>query len=166
MDAATSRVSSDLESSLNSMFDNFGGRDDQNSMATLLANRTRSDAGASLAGTRASLEGQANDIERSNYTANLAGEGQQQQYLAQVLSALKGGTTSTTGAVNTAEQQAGTSSQAGNQATTGSEQATTNQTQVQNLVEALSQILSGTTHTVGTEDSKNSSMGGGMSLGL
>jgi hypothetical protein len=76
------------------------------------------------------------------------------------------GATSTTGATKTAENTAATGTTAQQQAQTGT-QATQN-TQVQDLMTAISQILSGTTHTVGseTDKTKGSSMGGGFSLGF
>src|SRR5574338_222040 len=62
LDAANSKIQTDLDASLNSVFDAIGGRDDSNSMATLLANRARSDAGAALSGAYANLEAQAQGI--------------------------------------------------------------------------------------------------------
>jgi hypothetical protein len=166
VDAATSRVQGDLEASLNSMFDQFGGRDDSNSMAALLANRARGDAAANLAGVRASLIGQAEGIERENFMSNLAGTGQVQELLAQVLGNLKGGRATTTGATQTAEQTAGTQTQTGTSQQTGSEQ--TAQTTVQNLLELLNSITAGTQQTVGTESTKTKgkTSGGGIGLSL
>jgi hypothetical protein len=164
VDAASARIQGDLESSLNSIFDQFGGRDDSNSMATLLANRGRSDAAASIAGVRSQLEGQAQEIEKNRFLANLQGVGQQEGFLTQVLDALKGGRAATTGAVQTAEQTAGTSNQAGT--TTGSETTQTAQTQLQQTIEQLLQQLQGTTTTVGTESTKSKGSSGGFGLGL
>lgn len=164
VDAASSKIQGDLESSLNSIFDNFGGRDDQNSMATLLANRGRSDAQASIAGVRSQLEGQAQEIEKNRFLANLQGVGQQEGFLTQVLDALKGGRAATTGETQTAEQTAGTSQQAGT--TTGSETTQTAQTQLQQTIEQLLQHLNGTTTTVGTEATKSKGSSGGFGLGL
>lgn len=100
--AAQSQIQMDLEASLNSMFDQFGGRDDSNSMATLLANRARGDAAAQLAGVRSNLEAQGQGIERDRFLANLQGVGQQQGFLAQILDALKGGRATATGQTQTA----------------------------------------------------------------
>jgi hypothetical protein len=166
VEAAKSEVSDQLDTSLNSIFDTVGGRDNQNSMATLLATKARSQAGASLAGTEANLEAQSNEIQRQNFQANLAGEQTHNQIIDAVLGALKGGSSSTTGNVATSEATAATGTSAQQQNQTGT-QATQN-TQVQDLMTAIQQILSGTTHTVGTETdkTKTSSMGGGLSLGL
>lgn len=166
MDAASSQVQTDLEASLNSMFDQFGGRDDDNSMAMLLANRARSDAAASLAGTRANLTSTAEGIARENFNADLAGLGQNQNFLATVLSQLKGGTSTTTGTATGNEATTGTSAQQNQQ--TGSQNTQTAEQSTQALIEALSSILSGTTHTVGTETTKskgkNTGFGAGLSL--
>lgn len=164
VEAAQSRVNSDLENTLNSMFDQFGGRDDQNSMAALLANRARADAAASVAGVRSNLEGQAQEIERQRFLANLQGVGQQEGFLSQVLGALKGGRAAGSSATQTAEEKAGTS--AGTNTQTGTSSTATSQQQVQNLVEALSQLLSGTTQTTGTEQTNQKTKSGGFGFGL
>lgn len=163
-EAAASKIQTDLESSLNSIFDQFGGRDDQNSMATLLANRGRSDAAASIAGVRSQLEGQAQEIERNRFLANLQGVGQQEGFLTQVLDALKGGRAATTGTTQTAEQTAGTSQQAGT--TAGTETTQMSQQQLTQQIQALLQQLQGTTTTVGTEATKSTGKSGGFGLGL
>lgn len=164
--AAESRATDDTNIALNSMFDRIGGRDDQNSMATLLANRARGDAAAQLAGVRANLEAQGEGIERENFAANLAAQGQSQGFLNSLLTALKGGTASTSGAIQTQESvtgaQTGTSAQQTNETTNQS------QTQTQQLLELLQSALTGTEHVVGTEKTKGktSDMGGGFSLGF
>lgn len=167
MDAASSRVTGDLEGSLNSLYDQFGGRDDSNSMVTLLANRARGDAGASLAGARGTLEAQAQGIERDRFLANLQGQASNQGYLNTVLSALRGGRSTTTGEVLTAEQQAQQNQQASGTRsnTSGSEATQSNSTSTQQLLELLSQMVNGTTHTVGTETTRSSgtNIGGGAS---
>jgi hypothetical protein len=135
VEAAKSQVTDQLDTSLNSIFDTVGGRDNQNSMATLLATKARSQAGASLAGTEANLEAQANDIQRQNFTANLGAEQSHNQILDAVLGALKGGSTSTTGATKTAENTAATGTTAQQQSQTGTQ--ATNNTQVQDLMTAI-----------------------------
>lgn len=166
MDAASSQVRDQLETSLNSMFDQFGGRDDSNSMAMLLANRARGDAGSAMAGAYSNLEAQAQGIDRERFLANLQGTGQSQQFLAQVLDSLKGGRATQSAATQTAEATTGETRQAGSSATSGSE--TTQSQQVTDLVEALSQILAGTTSTAGTEHTSTSgkNMGGGVGLSI
>lgn len=162
--AAATRATEDTNTALNSLYDTVGGRDDQNSMVTLLANRARGDTAAQLAGVHSNLVGQAEGIARENFGADLAGQANSQGFLSNLLSALKGGTANTTGAIQTAEQQAGT--QAGTSAQQTSEQ--TSQTQVQQLLELLANQLSGTEHTAGTESTKGKTLeaGGGFSLGF
>lgn len=164
MEAAQSQIQSQVDESLNGMFDNIGGRDDSNSMAALLAGRVRGEAAANLAGTRAQLGAQAEDINRKNFEANLAGASAQQGFIGSVLQALKGGVSTQTGNVATTENTAGTSAQQTSQ--TASENTQTQQTQIQQLIEQLNSIMSGTSHVVGTEKTKGSQIGGGASLSL
>jgi hypothetical protein len=166
MDAASSRITGDTELALNSMFDQFGGRDDSNSMAALLATRARGDAAAALAGARANLESQAEGIGRENFGANLQGLGLNQQFLQGILGALKGGVSTSAEQVATAENVTGQTSQVGTSQQVGSE--TTQQTQVQQLAEILNSIVSGTTTTVGTESTKQKGKvaGGGVGLSI
>jgi hypothetical protein len=162
--AAESRATDDTNIALNSMFDRIGGRDDQNSMATLLANRARGDAAAQLAGVRANLEAQGEGIERENFAANLAAQGQSQGFLNNLLTALKGGTAATSGSIQTAESTA----QSGTSAQQSAETTQQQQTQTQQLLELLQNALTGTEHVVGTEKTKGkqTEMGGGFSLGF
>ena len=164
--AAESRASDDTNIALNSIYDRLGGRDDSNSMATLLANRARGDTAAQLAGVRANLTGQAEGIARENFGADLAGQANSQGFLGNLLNALKGGTANTTGAIQTQESQTGT--QVGTSAQQTAEQTTQSQTQVQQLLELLQNQLAGTEHTTGTEKTKGKQldMGGGFSLGF
>lgn len=164
--AAESRATDDTNIALNSIYDRLGGRDDNNSMATLLANRARGDAAAQLAGVRANLTGQAEGIARENFGADLAGQANSQGFLGNLLTALKGGTANTSGAIQTAESQAGTSTGTTAQQTT--ETTNQSQTQVQQLLELLSSQLAGTSVMVGSEDTKTKGkqFGGGFSLGF
>lgn len=159
--AAESRATDDTNIALNAMYDRIGGRDDENSMATLLANRARSDTAANLAGVRSNLVGQAEGIARENFGADLAGQANSQGFLGNLLEALKGGSASTTGAIQTSQSSVGTSQGTSAQQTS----QTQSQTQVSTLLELLASVLSGTDHTVGTEKtkSKNLDIGGGVS---
>lgn len=170
MDAASSRVSSDLDVAENSLYDQFGGRDDSNSMVNLLATRARSDAGSALAGERSKLGATAEGILRENQATNIAGAGQSQNFLAtlmqSMLGGLKGGVATSTGATQTAEATAGQQAQTGTAASQQTGTETTQQTQIQQLAEMLSSILTGTTHTVGTEKTKGKTYGGGIGLSI
>jgi hypothetical protein len=160
MEAARGQVQTAQDESLNGIFDNIGGRDDSNSMAALLANRVRSDSGAALAGARGQLTSQAQEIQRNNFQANLAGAQTQQGFLNNLLAAAKGGVSSTTGNVATAEQTAQQTAQQTQEA------GTNNQTQVQNITEILASLLNSTMNTTGTEKTKGKTIGGGASLSL
>lgn len=164
--AAESRATDDLETGLNGMIDRIGARDDQNSMAMLLANRARNDTAANLAGVRSNLIGQAEGIARENFGADLAGQANSQGFLGNLLEALKGGSASTTGAIQTSESSTGTS--LGTSANQTSENTNQSQTQIQDLLELLANAMSGREHTTGTETtkSKGTDMGGGFSIGL
>lgn len=164
--AAESRTMDDLNTGLNSIYDSIGGRDDSNSMATLLANRARGDAAANLAGVRANLTKEAEGIARDNYGADLSARGADQGFLHNLLVALKGGTASTSGAIQTAETVKG--SQAGTTAQQTSETTNQQQTTTQDLLELLTNSLTGTSTMSGTENSKTKGkqFGGGFSLGF
>lgn len=154
-----------LNTGINSLYDNVGGKDDSNSMVALLANQARADTGGVVAGARASAEGQAQEIERQRYLAGLQGSGQTQSFLANLLGTLKGGVSTTEGQTATNESQSGQSSQTGTSAQAGTSNQQTAQNQVQTLSELLASILKGTEHTVGTEKekSKGLTIGGGAS---
>lgn len=166
MDAATNRITTDLNAGLNTMFDQIGGRDDDNSMVTLLANRARGDAESQLAGIFSNLEAQGRGIERENFLANLQGANVQQGFMGTLLNALKGGVASTTGALQTQEATTGTSTQAGTSNLATSEQSVSSQRQVQQLAELLNNILASTMNTVGTETTKGKNKESGFGLGL
>lgn len=170
MRAATAGVQADLESGINSLFDSVGGTSGGNSMAALLANRMRGDASASLAGTRAKLEGEGQGIQQANIGVGLAQQGLAQQFVTQMLDMLKGGVTTTQGALSTAEttaqQQAQTQQQAQQtaQQTQSQEQSATTQL----LASIINELVNSTQSTVGTENVKGTvkSSGGGASLSL
>lgn len=164
VEAAQSKVNMDVENTLNSMFDQFGGRDDSNSMAALLANRVRGDAAANIAGVRSNLMSQADQIERERFLANLKSTGQQQGFLASVMDALKGGRAAGTSATQTAQDTTGSTVGATTQ--TGTSSTQTSEQQVQDLVTTLQQLLSGTTTTAGTEHSTQRGTSGGFGFGL
>lgn len=166
VDAAANRLNTDRDTNINAMYDSYGGRDDSNSMVALLENRTRGDTEASLAGVRAALEQQGRGIARDDFLANVQGQGQASAALQNVLDSLKGGLQTSTGAVQTAEQMAGTQTGAQQFQQTGS--SATQTAEQTALIEQLQNIINGTTVTTGTEKtkSKGSEVGGGASLSL
>lgn len=168
MAAATSRTNNQIENDMNSLFDSIGGTSGGNTMAALLASRLQNDAAASLAGTQANLTSQANEIVRNNLATEMASRGQEQGFVANLLSALKGGTATTAQVGTTAEQQAGTSQEigTGSQSQTGTSTGTSNTVTQQDVLTALEQLLSGTTHTVGTENTTGTTKKSGGGFGL
>jgi putative membrane protein len=159
-----------LEDNLNQMTSAIGGRADGNSMAALLANRARSDNAATLAGTEAQLTAQANEIVRNNALAGSQIDSQSQAFLSNLLQSLRGGETTTTGTEQQQTNQSGTTTGTGTttSAENSTQSGTTASTQVQDLVETIQSLLSGTSHVVGTESTKGtqSKSGGGFSLSM
>lgn len=159
-----------LEDSINQMVAATGGRVDGNSMTALLANRARNDSAANMAGVESQLTAQANEIVRNNALAGNSIDQSKQGFLTNLLQVLKGGQATTTGAETQQTAQTGTTGQIGTTTTseTGSQTGTSSQTQVQDLLTAISEMLSGTTNTTGTEKTTGSTSksGGGFSLAL
>jgi hypothetical protein len=159
-----------LEDSLNQMVAATGGRVDGNSMTALLANRARNDSAAAMAGTEATLNAQANEIVRSNALAGNTIDQSQQGFLTNLLQVLKGGSATTTGAETQSTAQTGTTGTTGTTTTaeSGTQTGTTKQVQTQDLMTALTELLSGVTNTTGTENTTGtqSKSGGGFSLAL
>lgn len=167
--AVQSEVNSGLESNINQLVSNLGGATDNNSMAALLSNRMRNDAAAQVAGVRANLTGQAEEIQRNNAIAGSQIKSVDQNFLGNLLQALKGGQVTTTGTESqqTAQNQQ-TQQEGGIRSTEQTAQQSSQQsTQVQELLSQLSQLINGTTSTRGTENVKGTqtSKGGGISLG-
>ena len=163
-------VNNSLETNLNQIVSRVGGRAGANSMASILSSRLEGDAAAEKAGIRSKLTAEAEGIQRDNSVAASQVAGTDQAFLGNLLNALKGGQTTTTGVESTATSQNQTTNQTGttNTAEQTAQNQTSNQVQTQNLLEALSQLLSGNTTTTGTEAVKatGKEMGGGFSLGF
>lgn len=168
MAAAEAKAQNEIDLGANNIFSTVGGR--ENSMSQLLSAKLRNDSAASLAGVRAGAEGQAQGILRENFMANAQAAGQDQGFLAQLTNALKGGvstgTTTEAGVTTGSTSQTGTSAQQNQQNQIGQESQTS--TQVQELTELLSQILSGTTTSNNVENTQGTTTkkGGGFGLSL
>lgn len=168
--AARSTAEGDLASQINQTISATGGSTSNNSMAALLANRLRTDTASQLAGVEANLNSQAQSIVRDNTLAANTIDATQQGFIANLLSALKGGTATQTG--TEAQQTATSGSQQNTGATATSEQSSqqqnTQSTQTTQMLEIIQQLLSGTTRTQGTETTTGttSKSGGGLSLSL
>lgn len=159
-----------LDDNINQLISGVGGTPGTNSATALLANKLRNDTSASLAGTEANLNAQAQEIVRQNIATGQSVQNSQNDFLSNLLGALRGGNVTTTGteaqttAQNTQNQQISDTRNAENTNTSSN----TNSTQVQNLIETLNQILSGTTTTNEVTNLKGttSKSGGGLSLSL
>lgn len=168
MGAAESKAQHGLNQGVNNVFSSVGGR--QNSMSQLLAGQLANDAAAALGGVRSQAEATAAEILRQDYLANAQGSVADQGFLANLIGALRGGTSTTT------TSQAGTTdtsgTQTGSQATQTAEQAQNAQTQmteqIQNLVEIVNQVVNGIKNIDTTERTKGSTTksGGGIGLSL
>lgn len=170
MAAATANQQGALETSLNGLFDSSGGTASGNSMSALLANRLQGDAAASLAGVNSQLSSTAAQIQNQNTQTSLAGAAQTQGYAAQLLAALKGGSTTATGTTDTTQSQTGSqdtiSEQNQNQNTTSS--STSQQDSTQSLISIINTLLNQNTASTatGTENTTGKKSGGGASLSL
>lgn len=170
LEAARAQAQAPLEDQLNQLVSGIGGNANSNSAVALLSNRLRNDTAANLSGVEANLTAQANDIVRQNLLAGSQIDATNQSFLVNLLSALKGGITASTGtesqqtAQQTQQDTAGTT--VGSENTQQQQQSTSVETQ--NLLTAISELLSGSTNTVGTENTttKGKSSGGGLSLSL
>jgi hypothetical protein len=166
MRAATARARTGLDESIGGILDAVGGRN--NSAAALLQERVNNDANSMLAGVESQLTGQAEEIRRNNLLAGNTMASSQSDLLSNLLGALRGGITTTTGA--TTEQ---TSQQQQNQSTTsetgGQNQQTTQTSTTQameTMVSQLAQLLNSLTSSTGTESIKGTGKQTGFGMGL
>lgn len=170
-----SSVSAAMASEASGLDQIFGGLSDQigsglgnNSMATLLAARAQGDSTARIEGVRANATAEAQKINQGNQAGAVSAAQSQNQVLTQFLDALKGGNTTTV--QNVGETTAGTTTGSSNATGTTSEQNSqqSQTSSTQQLLETLSQLLTGNTQSTGTENSKTTgkTAGGGLSLSL
>lgn len=162
MQAARFQANEQLGESIRGVTSMTGGDASENSATALLANRMENATGASLAGVQANAVKTAQDILTQRSQAMTGAAGTEQNALAQILNAIKGGETtgtstgvndqSTTGTTNTSEQ---------NQQTQNQQTQTT-----QTALEIINQLLQGTTNSTGTSKGTTTKSGGGISLSL
>ncbi len=168
--AAGSKLQTGLDESIGGLKDTVGGNAATNSAVALLQNRLQGDAQAQLAGVKGQLTGQAEDITRNNVLAANTVNSTSNQFLATLLDVLKGGatTTNTSQAENTAQTGTSASNTSGTSSEQSSQNATTQQTQTQQLIEMMSQLLSGVTNTKGQTDTTGNvvKFGGGASASI
>jgi hypothetical protein len=152
------------------MADSLGGTARGNTMAALLSQQLASQQNAAVAGARNEATATAQGILRDNLQTQMAGQAQDQGFMANLMNLLRGGVQTTSQTGITSEQQ----SQATQQV--GQEQSSQTQTQQQQqqtaattaLASMIQQLLSGTTALTGTEslEGTTSKKGGGFGLSL
>lgn len=170
MAGATSRVNSQLDEAVGSLFSSIGGTSGSNSAAALLEQRLQGDAASQLAGIESQLVGQGEEIQRANLTA-AQGLGDSQNALMQsILGALRGATETTTGVseTTTTEANQNTQTQTGQQSTATQQDTATQQSTVETVLEQILKTLTGTVNTQGTENTKGTTTekGGGFGLSI
>lgn len=167
MKAAEATTRTGLDEAIGTLNDSVGGTAGTNSAIALLQQRLNSDASANLAGVRGNLTGQAEQINRENVLAGNAINSTSQQFLATLLDVLKGGVATSTTAEQQSQSTAGntTGMSAGTTSENSSQAQNTQSTQMQTLMEQISQLLAGTTNTKGTQvtTETGTKVGGGVS---
>jgi hypothetical protein len=150
--------------------DSLGGTSGGNTMAALLAQELAQQEAGYVAGARNQATAQAMDILRQNIGTNIAATGQDQDFTTRLLASLQGGQQITTGETQTQQDQSTQSQQVGSDQSTqlSSQQQQAQTQQINNLVSLITQLVSGSTRTVGTEteNTKTKGSGGGFGLSL
>lgn len=160
MASATQSTQDQVGEGIRGVTSSIGGNASENSASALLANRIANAGAASLAGVRANAEQTAQNIITSRAQTLAAAEQGGQNALAQILNAIKGGTSTTTG--SSTNGQTTTASTNTNESTNQQSQSNTNTTQ--SALEIIQQLL--TTNQVQDGTQTSSKSGGGLSLGL
>lgn len=158
---AESRVESQLDEALGSMFSAIGGTSGTNSAAALLEQRMQTQAADELAGVESQLTATAEEIGRTNTATG-------NQFLDSILGSLRGGIESTSGTAATTEQTAQQQQQQQQSATSTESTSQQQQTQqvVETMMEAVIKALTGTSTTQGTETLKGTTTEKGSGFGL
>lgn len=166
--AAASKESSLVDSALGGVADLIGSAFGNNSMGTLLAGQIQGDSNTRLAKVGADAQVTANQITNANAQTQLAGQAQDTGLIQSILGALKGGSATTTEAGKEGTSGTNTSTATGSTSTNETSQNTAVTQSMQTIQQLVDALLTGTTKTVGTENStttgKNSSMGASLSL--
>ena len=164
MAAATASTADQVGQATRGVTSLTGGNAAENSMTALLDQHIKDQAGASLAGVRATAEQTAQGIQ-ANRAQALSGIGtSSENALSQVLNAIKGGTQTTT---QDATNVASTGTTGTNTSTTNTAENSTTQ-QSQQLIDIINQLVNSNQNVSGTvkTDGTTSKMSGGFSLGL
>lgn len=154
---ARARTATTLDAARGAIADMTGAKIGNNSAGVLLANRAESDAAANEAGIVSQAAATANQIETNSANSRAAGASADQSFLVNLLSQLKGGTSTTqqTGTEANTTQNAGSASATATESSASASTQTAVQT-IQQLVEAL---LKGSTQTNATETGSVKSSG-------
>jgi hypothetical protein len=163
---AQNRQDSTLSEALGGIFDAIGGKN--NSAAALLSGRMQNDAAANLAGIEADARARGAGILQSGIQTAQGVAESGQNFLANLLGILKGGTTSRVGETQTRTAEQQTSSNTANTATTEANRTAEQQTSQTNTVlqQILEQLMKSNTQTQGTSTTvgTSSKSGGGISI--
>lgn len=162
MQAARTSAEDQLGESIRGVGSTIGGNASENSMTALLANRMANATGANLAGVQANAVKTAQDILGSREQLVSSSAGSEQNALAQILNALKGGETSTTGAATNTGVTTGSTNTTESNTVNTNQQSQTQQT----ALEIINQLLATQSNSTGTSVGTNKKSGGGFSLGL
>lgn len=162
MTGAKATAQDSLDEGVNGLISAIGGNASENSATALLQNKMTNATNASLAGTRAQAEGQAQQILGNRAAATTAAQSGDMNALAQILNSIKGGETTGTATGTNNQTQTGTT----NSSETSNQTNNSNTQTQQTAIEMIQQLLNGTTNSVGTSNGTNTKVGGGLSLGL
>lgn len=162
MNGARVQAQESLGESVRGLASQVGGNANENSMSALLSNRMENATNASLATTQAGAVKTAQDIMAQRAGLISSAEQGGQNALAQILNALKGGESSTTGAQTNTGTTTGTTNT--NESSNQNTNQTTNSTQT--ALEIIDQLLRTQSDSKGTSTGSTSKSGGGLSLGL
>ena len=159
MQGARSTAYSDLGQAIGGIKDSIGGG--VNSAVALLQNKAQNQTEANLAGIQGQAVSTANQIVQGAAGANTADRAGDNSVLNTILSALKGGTTTATGATGTTTAQAGTST--GTSSEAGTSTGTT--TNVQDVISSFSQILTSLLNSTSKTDVNSTTNENKLSVG-
>lgn len=165
---AESRINEGLDSSLGQLFSRIGGTDGSNTMASILANRARSNAASELAGIESQAAATAAQIQQGNVGTTAQALNANQGLIPALASVLKGAEVTTES--STLQQELANilgTQQATTQVAENSQQNQNVATQkVQELLQLVAQAMQSSTQTNATETQKTKGSSSGFNFGL
>lgn len=158
--AAQAKEGMGLSQVLGGIVDAVGGRN--NSMTAQLSANANNDSAERLAGVQANATAAAQQMVQGNVATQTAANSGVQGFLAQMLNALKGGVSTATGATTqqTAEQQQ--TAQESGTATSEDQQTSSTTAETQQMLQQLTELLSGSTTTAGQSNTWTTGKSTGM----